>query len=74
MQGDVHLVLGVVRYTNTIGNKKNGTALHYLEHNINIGERIRAFTMSSLFALTINAELNMTMAGPGTGIASFRGF
>jgi sulfite reductase (NADPH) flavoprotein alpha-component len=73
-RNEIHIVVGVVSYTNAIGNKRNGIASNYLAHDANIGEDIRIFVVKSMFALPTNAESNIIMVGPGTGIAPFRGF
>ncbi|MDR2628934.1 MAG: hypothetical protein LBC30_03025 [Puniceicoccales bacterium] len=73
-RNEIHIVVGVVSYTSAIGNKRNGIASNYLAHHANIGEGIRIFVVKSMFALPTNAESNIIMVGPGTGIAPFRGF
>ncbi|MDR1173704.1 MAG: hypothetical protein LBK24_02840 [Puniceicoccales bacterium] len=73
-RNEIRVVVGVVSYTNAIGNKRNGIASNYLAHDASIGEGIRVFVVKSMFALPANAESNIIMVGPGTGIAPFRGF
>ncbi|MDR0741907.1 MAG: hypothetical protein LBE98_00375 [Puniceicoccales bacterium] len=73
-RNEIHIVVGVVSHINAIGNKRNGIASNYLAHGANIGEGIRVFVVKSMFALPTNAESNIIMVGPGTGIAPFRGF
>ncbi|MDR2779158.1 MAG: hypothetical protein LBB16_02630 [Puniceicoccales bacterium] len=71
---EVHIVVGVVSYTNAIGNRRNGIASHYLAHGVHIGEGVRIFIVNSMFALPTSAESNIIMVGPGTGVTPFRGF
>lgn len=73
-RNEIHVVVGVVSYANAIGNKRNGIASNYLAHDASIGEGIRVFVVKSMFALPANAESNIIMVGPGTGIAPFIGF
>jgi sulfite reductase (NADPH) flavoprotein alpha-component len=71
----VHLTVGVVRYTSAAGTACKGIASTYLGEGLRPGQKARVFVHASAkFALPASGETPMIMVGPGTGIAPFRAF
>jgi sulfite reductase (NADPH) flavoprotein alpha-component len=71
----VHLTVGVVRYTSAHGTPCKGNASTYLSHGLRPGQKARVFVHASAkFALPASGDTPMIMVGPGTGIAPFRAF
>jgi len=71
----VHLTVGVVRYTSAAGTSCKGIASTYLGEGLRPGQKARVFVHASAkFALPASGETPMIMVGPGTGIAPFRAF
>jgi len=72
---EVHLTVGVVRYTNTVGRKCNGVASTYFSDHLRPGQHVRVFVhQSPKFGLPKDRNTPIIMVGPGTGIAPFRAF
>jgi sulfite reductase (NADPH) flavoprotein alpha-component len=70
----VHLTVGVVRYTNGRGTAVKGCASTYLAERIRPGQKARVYFHASKFALPPVDATPVIMVGPGTGIAPFRAF
>ena len=71
----VHLTVGVVRYTNVKGRAVRGVASNHLADNIRPGQHVRIFVHPSpKFGLPKDPATPVIMVGPGTGIAPFRAF
>jgi sulfite reductase (NADPH) flavoprotein alpha-component len=70
----VHLTVGVVRYTNGRGTAVKGCASTYLAERVRPGQKARIFFHASKFALPADDHTPVIMVGPGTGIAPFRSF
>jgi sulfite reductase (NADPH) flavoprotein alpha-component len=71
---EVHLTVGVVRYTKD-GRARKGVASTFLAERVRAGEEVRVFVHPShRFQLPDHGEAPMIMIGPGTGIAPFRAF
>ena len=70
----VHLTVGIVRYTNSQGRPCAGVASTFLADRVRPGQRVRVFVQPShRFALPAD-DKPIIMVGPGTGIAPFRAF
>jgi sulfite reductase (NADPH) flavoprotein alpha-component len=71
----VHLTVGVVRYTNAAGRTCKGVASNYLAERVRPGQHVRVFVHASpKFGLPADRNAPVIMVGPGTGIAPFRAF
>ena len=72
--GQVHLTVGAVRYTNSLGRECGGVASTFLAGRLRNGQAVRVFIHPShKFGLPEN-DKPVIMVGPGTGIAPFRAF
>lgn len=72
---EVHLTVGVVRYTNEFGRSCRGVASAHLAERIHPGQQLRVFVQKSHgFALPADGETPLIMIGPGTGVAPFLAF
>jgi sulfite reductase (NADPH) flavoprotein alpha-component len=72
--GEVHLTVGVVRYTKA-NRVRKGVASTYLTELVRPRQRVRVFVHPSHgFRLPENGDTPVIMVGPGTGIAPFRAF
>jgi sulfite reductase (NADPH) flavoprotein alpha-component len=72
--GEVHLTVGVVRYTRRERERK-GVASTFLAERVAIGGEVRVFVhQSQRFQLPDSGDTPVIMVGPGTGIAPFRAF
>ncbi len=70
----VHVTLGIVSIE-AHGRTRNGVASNYLAHWCPIGRHIPCFIHHAKnFSLPTEANTNIIMVGPGTGIAPFRSF
>lgn len=76
MQADeVHLTVGLVRYTNEFGRACRGVASAHLAERMRPGQRLRVFVQPTPgFSMPADGEAPLIMIGPGTGIAPFRAF
>jgi sulfite reductase (NADPH) flavoprotein alpha-component len=73
-QDEVHLTVGVVKYTKGERLRK-GVASTFLAERIAAGGHLRVFVHAShRFQLPDSGDTPMIMVGPGTGIAPFRAF
>lgn len=71
----VHLTVGVVRYTNSAGRACGGVASTCLAERVRLGERLRVFVQPTAhFRPPADPGTPAIMVGPGTGIAPFRAF
>jgi sulfite reductase (NADPH) flavoprotein alpha-component len=71
---EVHLTVGVVRYTKA-GRVRKGVASTYLTELVRPRQRIRVFVHPSHgFRLPADPHTPIIMVGPGTGVAPFRAF
>lgn len=70
----VHLTVGVVRYTNGRGTACKGCASTYLAERLRPGQTARIYFHASKFGLPPDGNTPVIMVGPGTGIAPFRSF
>jgi sulfite reductase (NADPH) flavoprotein alpha-component len=70
----VHLTVGVVRYTNGRGTACKGCASTYLAERLRPGQKARIYFHASKFGLPADGNTPVIMVGPGTGIAPFRSF
>jgi sulfite reductase (NADPH) flavoprotein alpha-component len=71
----VHLTVGVVRYTTKTGRRCKGVASTYCTERLRPGMKARVFIHSNpRFRLPPSGDTPIIMVGPGTGIAPFRGF
>ncbi len=72
--GEVHLTVGVVRYTKN-NRLRKGVASSFLTERIRPRQKLRVFVQTSHgFRVPANPDTPMIMVGPGTGIAPFRAF
>lgn len=72
--GEVHLTVGVVRYTAN-GRLRKGVCSSYLADRIVEGEKAGVFVSPNKnFKLPADPDTPIIMVGPGTGIAPFRAF
>lgn len=72
--GRVHLTVGAVRYSNSLGRSCAGVASTFLADRIRPGQTVRVFVHPShKFGLPDSGK-PIIMVGPGTGIAPFRAF
>jgi sulfite reductase (NADPH) flavoprotein alpha-component len=71
---EVHLTVGVVRYTKESRVRK-GVASTHLGERLRLGDEVRVFIHPShRFQLPDQGDTPMIMVGPGTGVAPFRAF
>ncbi|MBV8312231.1 MAG: sulfite reductase subunit alpha, partial [Planctomycetaceae bacterium] len=72
--GEVHLTVGVVRYSK--GDRlRKGVASTFLAERVRAGGEVRVFVHPShRFQLPDSGDTPMIMVGPGTGVAPFRAF
>lgn len=71
----VHLTVGVVRYTNPRGRACKGVASTFLAERLPRGRRLKIFINPSHgFGLPADPNVPIIMIGPGTGVAPFRAF
>jgi sulfite reductase (NADPH) flavoprotein alpha-component len=70
----VHLTVGVVRYTNGRGTAVKGCASTFLAERLRPGQKARIYFHASKFGLPADGDTPVIMVGPGTGIAPFRSF
>jgi sulfite reductase (NADPH) flavoprotein alpha-component len=71
---EVHLTVGVVRYTRS-GRVRKGVASTFMTESLRPREKARVFIHPSHgFRLPANNDAPIIMVGPGTGIAPFRAF
>jgi sulfite reductase (NADPH) flavoprotein alpha-component len=71
---EVHLTVGVVRYTKA-GRVRKGVASTFLTELVRPRQRMRVFVHPSHgFRLPADGDTPVIMVGPGTGIAPFRAF
>jgi sulfite reductase (NADPH) flavoprotein alpha-component len=71
---EVHLTVGVVRYTKA-NRMRKGVASTYLTELVRSRQRVRVFVHPSHgFRLPESGDTPIIMVGPGTGIAPFRAF
>lgn len=72
--GEVHLTVGVVRYTHS-GRRRLGVASSFLAERVPLGMTIPVFIQPTAhFSLPAGSGRPIIMVGPGTGIAPFRAF
>jgi len=72
---EVHLTVGVVRYTNEFGRPCRGVASTCLAERVRPGQRVRVFVHPShAFSMPSDGDTPLIMIGAGTGIAPFRAF
>jgi sulfite reductase (NADPH) flavoprotein alpha-component len=72
--GEVHLTVGVVRYS-VNSRPRKGVCSTYLAERIEEGEKAEVFvTPNKNFKLPADPDTPVIMVGPGTGIAPFRAF
>lgn len=72
---EVHLTVGVVRYTNQAGRSSKGVASCYLSDRVRPGQKVRVFIHPAhKFHVPTDHASPLIMVGPGTGIAPFRAF
>jgi sulfite reductase (NADPH) flavoprotein alpha-component len=73
--GRVHLTVGAVRFSNSLGRRCGGVASTFLADRVRPGQAVRVFLHPShKFGLPADADKPIIMVGPGTGIAPFRAF
>lgn len=73
-EGEVHLTIGVVRYTRN-GRARQGVASTFLAERHAPGAKLRCFVQPAHgFRLPADLSKPVIMVGPGTGIAPFRAF
>jgi sulfite reductase (NADPH) flavoprotein alpha-component len=71
----VHLTVGLVRWTNMKGRRVDGVASTFMSDHIRPGQHVRVFVHPSpKFGLPKDKSAPVIMVGPGTGIAPFRAF
>ncbi len=72
---EVHLTVGVVRFTNKAGRASKGVASCYLSDRVRPGQKVRVFIQPAhKFHVPTDHAAPLMMVGPGTGIAPFRAF
>lgn len=72
---EVHLTVGVVRYTNKAGRPSKGVTSCYLSDRVRPGQKVRVFIHTAhKFHVPTDHSSPLIMVGPGTGIAPFRAF
>ncbi|HHQ4616201.1 assimilatory sulfite reductase (NADPH) flavoprotein subunit [Aeromonas veronii] len=75
VEEEVHLTVGVVRYTQEDGTVRSGAASSYLADRLIEDGEVRVFVEhNDNFRLPANPDTPVIMVGPGTGIAPFRAF
>lgn len=72
--GQVHLTVGAVRFTNTLGRECGGVASTFLADRARPGNTVRVFIHPSHKFGLPQDDKPVIMVGPGTGIAPFRAF
>ncbi|QEL20363.1 sulfite reductase subunit alpha [Limnoglobus roseus] len=71
---EVHLTVGVVRYTQG-GRVRKGVASNFITETLRTRQKVGVFVHpSSGFRLPADGNVPVIMVGPGTGIAPFRAF
>jgi len=71
---EVHLTVGVVRYTQG-GRLRKGVASNFVAETLKTRSKAGVFVHASPgFRIPVKADAPMIMIGPGTGIAPFRAF
>ncbi|OWK46358.1 sulfite reductase subunit alpha [Fimbriiglobus ruber] len=71
---EVHLTVGVVRYTQG-GRPRKGVASNFLTETLQTRQKAGVFVHTSPgFRLPASGDVPVIMVGPGTGIAPFRAF
>ena len=75
VEEEVHLTVGVVRYSQEDGTVRSGAASSYLADRLIEDGEVRVFVEhNDNFRLPANPDTPVIMVGPGTGIAPFRAF
>lgn len=72
---EVHLTVGVVRYTNPRNRPRKGVASTFLGERVGAGDELKLHVHpANAFRPPSGPDVPVIMVGPGTGIAPFRAF